>query len=82
MFFGGRVRNLCNVAPARFLEAWMDANLPGHVKQFINKNLSSDAASNSDALTFIWMKLMLSFHRVLPSLYFDMDQLANIPYPG
>jgi hypothetical protein len=44
----------------------MDANLPGHVKQFINKNLSGDAASNSDALTFIWMKLMNAL--ISPSL--------------
>jgi hypothetical protein len=40
--FGSRVRNLHSVVPAQFLQAWMDPNLLGHVKQFINKNVSGD----------------------------------------
>ena len=80
--FGGRVRHLHNIAPARFLEAWMDANLLGHVKQFINKNLSGDAVSNSEILAFIRIELMLSFYRVSPSLYFDVDERANFPSAG
>jgi hypothetical protein len=81
--FGGRARDLSNVAPARFLEAWMDANLLGHVKQFINKNLASgDPVSTSEILAFIWIELMLMFYRVSPVLYFDMDECANFPSAG
>jgi hypothetical protein len=80
--FGGRVRNLWKVAPACFIEAWMDANFLGHIKQFINKNLSWDSVSNSGILAFIWIELMLSFYQVSPSLYFDMDERANFPSAG
>jgi len=78
--FSGRVRNLSNVAPpTQFFEAWMDADLLGHVKQFINKNLSGDAVLNSETLTFIQLEVMLSFYQVSPSLYFDLDERANFP---
>jgi hypothetical protein len=81
--FGGRARDLSNVAPARFLEAWMEANLLGHVKQFINKNLASgDPVSTSEILAFIRIELMLMFYQVSPVLYFDMDERANFPLAG
>jgi hypothetical protein len=71
---GGRMRHLHTLSPARFLEAWMDTNLLCFVKQYINKNLSGDLVSNSEILAFIRVELMLSFYRVSPSLYFDLDE--------
>jgi hypothetical protein len=52
--FGGRNRNLQNVPPSKFLQVWMDANLLGYTKQYINKNmLSGDPVSNSEILEFL-----------------------------
>ena len=60
--FGGRAKRILqNVSPAQFLQAWMDPNLLGHVKQFINKNVSGDPVSASQILAFIRVELMLSF---------------------
>jgi hypothetical protein len=75
-------RTLHGVAPAQFLQAWMDPNLLAHVKQFINKNVSGDPVSASEILAFIRVELMLSFYRVSPSLYFDIDERANFPSAG
>ena len=81
--FGGRAkRSLHNVSPAQFLQAWMDPNLLGHVKQFINKNITGDPVSASEILAFIRVELMLSFYRVSPMLYFDIDERANVSSAG
>ena len=80
---GGRVRHLHTLSPAHFLEAWMDKNLLCSVKQYINENLSGgDPVSNSEILAFIWMELMLSFYRVSPSLYIDLEERSNFPSAG
>jgi hypothetical protein len=60
----------------------MDTNLLCFVKQYINKNLSGNPVSNSEILAFIWVELMLSFYRVSPSLYFDLDERSNFPSAG
>jgi hypothetical protein len=80
--FGGRSRNLNTIPASKFLQAWMDANFLGYIKQFVNKNLTGDPVSNSEILAFIQVELMLSFYRVSPSLYFDMDERSNFPSAG
>ena len=75
--FGGKVRHLHTLSPARFLEAWMDQSFLCYVKQYINKNLSGNPVSNSEILVFIRVELMLLFYRVSPSLYFDLDERSN-----
>jgi hypothetical protein len=80
--FGGRSRNLNTIPASKFLQAWMDANFLGYIKQFVNKNLTGDPVSNSEILAFIQVELMLSFYRVSPSLYFDMDKRSNFPSAG
>ena len=73
---GGRVQHLHTLSPAHFLEAWMDTNLLCFVKQ----NLSGgNPVSNSEILASIQVELMLSFYRVSPSLYFDLDECSNFP---
>jgi hypothetical protein len=80
---GGRVWHpLRTPSPTRFLEAWIDTNLLCFVKQYINKNLPGNPVSNSKILAFIRMELMFLFHRVLPSLYFDLDERSNFPSAG
>ena len=48
----------------------------------INKNLSGNPVSSSEILAFIMVELMLLFYRVLPSLYFDLDERSNFPSAG
>ena len=81
--FGGRTRNLNNVPTLKFLQAWMDANLLGHIKQYINKNmLSGDPVSISEILAFLRVELMLSFYSISPLMYFDMAERSNFPSAG
>ncbi len=81
--FGGRNRNLQNVPPSKFLQVWMDANLLGYTKQYINKNmLSGDPVSNSEILAFLRVELMLSFYSISPSMYFDMAERQNFQSAG
>ena len=79
---GGRVRHLHTLSPARFLEVWTDTNLLCFVKQYNNKNLPGNPVSKSEILAFLWVKLMLLFYRVSPSLYFDLDERSNFPSAG
>ena len=46
MFGGRRSRNLDTIPACKFMQAWMDANLLGYVKQFVNKNITGDPVSN------------------------------------
>ena len=61
----------------------MDANLLGHIKQYINKNiLNGDPVSNSEILAFIRVELILSFYSISPLMYFDMEERPNFPSAG
>jgi hypothetical protein len=48
----------------------------------IDKYLSGNPVSSSEILAFILVELMLLFYRVLPSLYFDLDERSNFPSAG
>ena len=74
------MRHLHTLSPARYLLGGVIGYC--YVKKSINKNLSGDPVSNSEILAFIWVELMLSFYRVSPSLYFDLDERSNFPSAG
>jgi hypothetical protein len=44
--------------------------------------LSDNAVSNSEILAYVRVELMLLFYRVLPSLYFDLDERSKFPSAG
>jgi hypothetical protein len=77
-----RAKKPNTITPSQFLEAWMDANLLGHMKSFINQNLMGDPVSSSDIIAFVRVELMLSFYSVSPNLYFDPVERSNFPSAG
>ena len=65
--YGGRHCDMAKIDAVTCLKAWLDPQLLGHFKTFINTNLVSDPASNSDITAFV---------RVL--IYFILYHINNI----
>jgi hypothetical protein len=64
VFGSKRYRDMSKVSPGDFLKAFMDPQLLGYLKTFINANMTSDPVSSSDIIAFIRVELMLSFYKV------------------
>jgi hypothetical protein len=63
--FGKRSRDMSKVSPADFLKAFMDPQLLGYMKAFINSNgNSSNPVSTTEIMSFVRVELMLSFYKV------------------
>ena len=63
--FGKRARDMSKVSPADFLKAFMDPQLLGYMKAFINSNGStSSPVSTMEIMSFVRVELMLSFYKV------------------
>ncbi|KAI2505553.1 hypothetical protein MHU86_8889 [Fragilaria crotonensis] len=79
VFGSKRYRDMSKVSPGDFLKAFMDPQLLGYLKTFINANMTSDPVSSSDIIAFIRVELMLSFYKVSPLMYFNPANVANFP---
>ena len=64
VFGSKRHRDMSKVSPGSYLKAFMDPQLLGYLKTFINANMTSDPISSSDIIAFIRVELMLSFYKV------------------
>ena len=63
--FGKRKRDMSKVLPGDFLKTFMDPQLLGYMKAFINSNISSsNPVSSSEIMAFVRVELMLSFYKV------------------
>ncbi len=49
---------MSKVSPGSYLKAFMDPQLLGYLKTFINANMTSDPISSSDIIAFIRVELM------------------------
>ena len=64
--FGKRARDMSKVSLADFLKAFMDPQLLGYMKAFINSNgsTSSTPVPTTEIMSFVRVELMLSFYKV------------------
>ena len=55
---------MIDVSSGSYLKVFMDPQLLGYLKTFINSNMTSDPVSSLDIIAFICVELMLSSYKV------------------
>lgn len=80
--YGSKQHTMDKIKPSLLLNCWMDSMILALMKNHINNNLGGDPVSNSDITAFIRVELMLSFYKVSPQLYFDIDFRHQFPTAG